>query len=138
MDTATDTGNEGSSDSDSLGDWDTSERDTGPPDFGSVCDGYDVDCYTECFGCAMSYGCEPAYEACQASAGCVAFEYCRNDNCVAHNLTGWEWEACEQDCRESQWPADVALYDAFLTCIYCDQCAYSCQQEGAAEGYCFN
>ena len=73
-----------------------------------------------CFTCATDGPCETQYEACGNSQACVAIE-----DCAANCVSGPDVGTCIDGCV-AQHPDGVALWDAQITCIYCQECPNNC------------
>ena len=119
------------SDSDSDGDSDTdSDSDPAPE-----CDGEEVDCYKECWGCAQKTAeCEPLIETCLNDTVCAEYYLCKEDSCCDEDnncLTDDEWTGCMAKCAEEAALTEEAfnLYQAIDYCIACDVCATSCGEK---------
>jgi hypothetical protein len=98
------------------------------------CDGDDVDCYTECWGCASAnVTCLPTLEDCLSDTRCAVYFTCLSDSCCSGGsdcVTGERWDDCKAGCAGA---ADatkdtLALYNNIDMCVACDVCAISCAQ----------
>ncbi|MBN2525878.1 MAG: hypothetical protein JXR76_05740 [Deltaproteobacteria bacterium] len=98
----------------------------------SNCDGENIDCYDDCWGCAMGTPqCQEKAEQCLKNDECAQYYTCQRDECCTDGqdcLTGDEWASCIDQCREKSNASGKAiqLYDAITECIACDVCAISC------------
>jgi hypothetical protein len=81
----------------------------------SVCDGK-ASC-NECTACANQILCAGQMNQCQQSSACTGL-----DQCVA--ICGAD-VSCKNDCFTNN-PSGVSLYNAWRTCLYCDQCPSDC------------
>ncbi|MBN2339923.1 MAG: hypothetical protein JXX29_06620, partial [Deltaproteobacteria bacterium] len=126
-DADSDTDVDGDSDSDSDSDADSDTDYT----LGSECDGYDVDCYTSCWGCSLQNECAHTVEACLSDSGCNALYECKELVCCNGSndcLTGTAWDMCMAECAGAVGATSSTydLYNEIERCVACDACAYSC------------
>ena len=118
-------------DADSDGDTD-SDSDSDP--IVTECDGADLDCYKDCWGCAESSDtCKPMVEDCMSDEICAAYYQCKLEDCCDEEnncLTGDDWESCMGNCSEQAnlTVEAYSLYAAIDKCVACDACAISCGQ----------
>ncbi|MBN2531176.1 MAG: hypothetical protein JXR76_32635 [Deltaproteobacteria bacterium] len=140
------------SDSDSDSDTDADSDSDGDSDGGSDsdgdtsvanCDGDSVDCYEDCWDCALQGQCAPAVDACQKNEKCAALLACRDQDCcngrtINDCLEGDEWVACITNCRREVQPTSEAdnLFRGIDLCIGCDACAISCFENTADWAIC--
>ncbi len=80
------------------------------------------DSTTGCIACAISYKCSDAYDACALDQGCVDFANCAGA-CAD--------QTCYDQCVTDN-PEGADLYNALLSCIFCDECFNDC--DGALNG----
>ena len=98
------------------------------------CDGDDVDCYEECWDCALETDtCKPAVDACMADVNCKTYYDCKEAVCCqgTHDcLTGDDWISCLATCRAANNVSGVAveLFDAIDYCVACNVCEQSCSR----------
>jgi len=130
----TDTDADTDADTDSDTDADTDSDSDSDPQGGSECDGADLDCYSDCWGCALnSTQCAPALEACMNDSTCSDYYTCKEEECCGGNsdcLTGDEWETCMAGCADSTGATEATkdLYADIDKCVACDACSISCAQ----------
>jgi hypothetical protein len=113
-----------------------SDLNTGNTDSLSLeCDGENVDCYAECWDCALADAtCQPALTACLSEIGCNAYYKCLDEECCGGAngcLTGDAWEDCAATCADDVDVTDQALdlYADVVQCVACDVCEISCKQK---------
>ena len=82
---------------------------------GSVCDGKGS--CAECEACAEQGPCAVPKSQCQQSSDCTGLYQCVA-SCGA-NLS------CQDDCATNI-PLGVSLFNAWSTCVFCDQCPSDC------------
>ena len=103
------------------------------------CDGPNVDCYTDCWLCALnSATCRPVLEECMLDVSCASLYDCTDQVCCGGNdncLTGDDWKECFSSCAEDANASDntMAIYSAIDKCVACDACAISCGENESAD-----
>ena len=118
---------------------DTTEENVDTPSTSS-CDGDNVDCYQECWKCALENDCAPELELCKADAGksgCAEYRDCIDNECCDDGvcLTGDKWLTCINACRDELDTNDDALtlWHNIDKCVACDACPTSCVEKRPGE-----
>lgn len=135
--TTSDTESESETSSYFLNDTDTatskSLQDTSSEILGSTCDGFDVDCYEDCWSCAVQNQCKEEFALCHADDGCHAYLTCKDTVCCdpqnpADCKTGEAWDNCMAQCKAT-YNVSMKANDLLMDidkCIVCNACHYSC------------
>ena len=126
--------------------WNYSDSDTDADtdsDTDYECDGYDKDCYAECWGCGLiEPQCTSAIENCLIDDSCGLYFECLEHECCnigwGNCLIGDEWDECSEACaiQVEATPQTIAKYDAITECVACDACAVSCGNTGDFDELC--
>lgn len=135
MGSSNETDSDDDTDSESESDQDNVSTDSVPDD----CDGKTVDCYKECWDCALAGAvCRPALTACLTDTGCNAFYECMDQVCCDNDntcLTGDAWMDCIETCSITAGATEetFSLYRDIERCVACDVCEISCGQNKAED-----